>query len=267
VIETITHIDVTHRLKNSKMNGEIMGIRDPLPVNGIRVGDRRILEQSADWTMCSGLQKHFILDATRHVVKSEIPGDIVECGVWRGGMMQIAARTLLDFPINQGSQFNKLPKIWLYDTYDGMPVPDSPFDRDLYRGEHASHKLEREPHVSENGAPTVWCKADLTDVTQGMSATGYPASLVEFVVGRVEETIPRHLPESISILRVDTDWYSSTSHILNHMFDLVSPGGIIIFDDYDSWEGARTAVDEFLASRHRHMLLVRLDKGRICLKS
>jgi len=121
-----------------------MGIRSPLPINGLGKEDREILEKSADWTMCSGLQKQFMLDATRYVIESGIHGDIVECGVWRGGMMQIAARTLIDFHRKPANESVELPKIWLYDTYAGMRAPDSPLDRDLYRGEHASHKLDRE---------------------------------------------------------------------------------------------------------------------------
>jgi len=244
-----------------------MGIRSPLPINGLGKEDREILEKSADWTMCSGLQKQFMLDATRYVIESGIHGDIVECGVWRGGMMQIAARTLIDFHRKPANESVELPKIWLYDTYAGMPAPDSPLDRDLYRGEHASHKLDREPLVSEDGGATIWCKADLDDVTQGMQETDYPVNRIEYVVGRVEDTIPSQVPQTISILRVDTDWYSSTLHILNHLYERVSPGGVLIFDDYDSWEGARTAVDEFHAKRKQNFLLIRLDKGRVMVKN
>jgi hypothetical protein len=90
---------------------------------------------------------------------------------------------------------------------------------------------------------------------------------IEYVVGRVEDTIPIQVPQTISILRVDTDWYSSTLHILNHLYERVSPGGVLIFDDYDSWEGARTAVDEFHAKRKQNFLLIRLDKGRVMVKN
>jgi len=121
--------------------------------------------------------------------------------------------------------------------------------------------------VSEDGGPTIWCKANLDDVTQGMQETDYPANRIEYVAGRVEETIPSQVPQTISILRVDTDWYSSTLHILNHLYERVSPGGVLIFDDYDSWEGARTAVDEFRANLNQNFLLIRLDKGRVMVKN
>ena len=244
-----------------------MGARQPLPINGLTTFDRELLECSSDWTMCSGLQKQFMMDATRYVLRREIPGAIVECGVWRGGMMQIVARTLVAEADAPNMAYANQRELWLYDTYTGMPDPESPLDRDLYRGEHASHKMGREPRISDDGSPTIWCVADFDDVCTGMASTSYPKERIHFVKGLVEDTIPNEAPSEISILRVDTDWYSSTKHILHELFDRVSPSGVIILDDYDSWEGAKAATDEFLTERGLTPLLVRLDRGRVFTKS
>ena len=50
-----------------------------------------------------------------------------------------------------------------------------------------------------------------------MASTGYPAERVRFVQGKVEDTIPAHLPAAVALLRLDTDWYESTRHELEHL--------------------------------------------------
>ena len=67
-------------------------------------------------------------------------------------------------------------------------------------------------------------------------------------------------------MRLDTDWYESTKHELEHLYERVTPGGVVIIDDYDYWEGARKAVDEFIASTGARLLLVPIDTGRIAVK-
>jgi hypothetical protein len=81
----------------------------------------------------------------------------------------------------------------------------------------------------------------------------------------VESTIPEHAPESIALLRLDTDWYESTRHELTHLYPLLVPGGVLIIDDYGHLQGARKAVDEYF--RDRPILLSRTDySGRIAVK-
>jgi hypothetical protein len=83
----------------------------------------------------------------------------------------------------------------------------------------------------------------------------------------VEETIPQHAPEQISVLRLDTDWYSSTKHELMHLFPRLSKNGVLIIDDYGHWAGARKAVDEYFADQTIQPLLNRIDQtGRACIK-
>lgn len=234
-------------------------------LNGLSDTEQKILNGSNGWTMCSPLNKHLLMESVRYVYKNNIPGDIVECGVWRGGMMQIVARTLISEAQNDSDPSN-LRKLWLFDTFEGMPAPSHELDRDMYKGEHASAKMKREPKIGPNGTHTIWCLADLEDVVNGMKLTDYPSSHVNYVKGLVEETLPNSSLKKISILRVDTDWYSSTKHILKSLYEKVVSGGVIIFDDYESWEGARTAVNEFFTEEGIIPLLIRLDKGRVYLK-
>ena len=100
-----------------------------------------------------------------------------------------------------------------------------------------------------------------------MIDAGQPEDRLVMVQGMVEETIPAKMPEAISVLRLDTDFYESTLHELTHLWPRLSRGGVLYVDDYGSWLGARKAVDEFFADSPRP-LMVRLGSGaRLCVKS
>ena len=78
--------------------------------------------------------------------------------------------------------------------------------------------------------------------------------------------MPAQAPDQIALLRLDTDWYESTRHELEHLYDRVVPGGVLVIDDYAYWQGARQAVDEFLEHRSLRLLLVPMASGRIAVK-
>ena len=75
---------------------------------------------------------------------------------------------------------------------------------------------------------------------------------IYFIKGKVEETlnVKQNIPDKISLLRLDTDWYSSTKKELEVLYEKVSPGGVIIIDDYGHWGGAKKAVDEFFKGKY-----------------
>ena len=78
--------------------------------------------------------------------------------------------------------------------------------------------------------------------------------------------MPDSAPGVISVLRLDTDWYASTRHELIHLYPLLSPGGVLILDDYGTWQGSREATDEFLAETGEPLLLTRVNRSRITVK-
>jgi hypothetical protein len=213
---------------------------------------KETIRESKPWTMTSYERLFALIVAVRYVVRHGIEGEIAECGVWRGGSMQAVARTLVqlgaaDRPIH------------LYDTFEGMPPPTAE-DRRL-KGPSAQELMTSGPRPD-----LVKAIATLDDVQDGMARTGYPADLLHYHPGRVQDTIPEHAPDRIALVRLDTDWYESTKHELEHLYDRVCPGGVLIIDDYDYWEGSRKAVDEFLERTGRRLLLVPIDTGRIAVK-
>jgi O-methyltransferase len=204
-------------------------------------------------TMTSIERMYALYQAVRYVHAASIPGDVVECGVWRGGSSMLAALTL-------DSLGDRERHVWLYDTFEGMPPP-ADADRS-YTGEHAMDVLKRTDTAGEHTRAI----AGLDEVRANLASTSYPADHLHFVEGMVEETVPSIAPERISILRLDTDWYESTRHELRHLWPRLSPGGVLIVDDYGHWEGARQAVDEFLDTIEP-VLIHRIDySGRIALK-
>lgn len=193
-----------------------------------------------------------LVDAVRYVVRQGIQGDVVECGVWRGGSMMAAALALQD-------ELDLERKLYMYDTFEGMPDP-TPEDLLMETGEAAVDLLEG-PLSAD-----IESRADLTDVMAGMRSTGFPDERTIYVPGKVEDTIPDQVPEKISILRLDTDYYSSTKHELEHLYPRLAVGGILIVDDYGWWAGSRRATDEYFANQRLTPFMSRVDEARLMVK-
>src|ERR1044072_7282364 len=159
------------------------------------------------YTLTSAEAVVALADAVRHVVKHGIEGDIVECGVWRGGSMAAVARTLVALKSLER-------RLYLFDTFEGMPPPGA---QDInFEGEVAEDLYRKR---NGRGEGSDWCRAPEEEVARVMSGCGYDGSKIHMVKGRVEETIPAAGPERIAILRLDTDWYECTLHELEHLFN------------------------------------------------
>ncbi|MFD5039525.1 TylF/MycF/NovP-related O-methyltransferase [Streptomyces sp. NPDC058377] len=211
-----------------------------------------IIRAVKPYTMTSPERLNAFVLATRHIVKHGIPGDIVECGVWRGGSMQACAKTLLSLGETDRD-------LYLFDTYEGMTPPTA---EDLRRdGRPAQELLD-----AQGKDRPIWAVASLEDVRAGFEQVPYPEDRVHYVQGKVEDTVPEQAPEQISILRLDTDWYASTKHELTHLYSRLVSGGVLLIDDYGYWQGSRQAVDEFLEETGEQLLLLRMDEGRIAVK-
>lgn len=202
------------------------------------------------FTMTSVYRMYALFQATEYISRQKIGGDIVECGVWKGGSAMMIAQTL-------ASMSDVRRQILLYDTYEGMPEPT---DLDIDRlGRVAKSKWNESRTESYNA----WCYAPLDEVKSNLSRTQYPPERLLFVKGKVEDTIPTTVPQQIALLRLDTDWYQSTYHELTHLFPLVIRGGVIIIDDYNHWQGQRKAVDQYFSENNVQIALVRIDKGGV----
>jgi hypothetical protein len=193
-----------------------------------------IAERVREFTMTSGkfviLTQRLIQDLNQR----NIPGAVVECGVWRGG--QIMAAALAD---------DHERHYWLYDTFEGMQGVS---EYDYRQGKHATESLKwrKGGHEGRN-----WCRADLEDV-QANVWTVLPQNRVHFIKGDVNQTLlSSDLPDQIAFLRLDTDFYLSTRTELEVLYPRLVSGGYLVIDDYHSWDGARKAVDEYFGSDNK----------------
>lgn len=214
-----------------------------------------IIRSVKSYTMTSSEKLYTLIQGVKYIVQSNVPGDIVECGVWRGGSMMAIAHTLLRLDHTEKSLF-------LFDTFSGMSEPT---DLDVnVHGLKASDKFRKK---RRDDGRTDWAHASLGEVKKNLLQTGYEESKINFIEGKVEDTIPEKAPESISLLRLDTDWYKSTKHELIYLFPRLSKNGIIIIDDYGLWKGSQKAVDEYFSENKINILLNRVDhSARMGLK-
>jgi hypothetical protein len=207
------------------------------------------------YTMTGSERLYALYRSVRFIIEADIPGDLVECGVWKGGSVMMMALVMKSLGVTDRT-------IHLFDTFAGMTAPTS-LDVDL-AGRPADELL-----AVGNKADNVVCAlSPLGEVRANLERTGYPMDHFVFVEGDVAATIPARVPKQISLLRLDTDWYESTRHELTHLFPRVAERGVLIIDDYGHWAGARKAVDEYFAACERRFLMHRIDyTGRILMKS
>lgn len=196
------------------------------------------------WTKTDRGHQTFAREAVYKINANGIVGDIVECGVWMGGMSMLM--------VFENMKSDATRHFWLFDTFDGMPEPDRDMDgaqaKQIYDDVTNNVRTIEVKRRKWKGAviDKKWDYGPLDVVMNNLQYTGYPRENFHFVKGKVEDTLPKTLlPEKIAILRLDTDWYLSTKVELEYMYSRLQSGGVLIVDDYCSWQGARTAIDEF----------------------
>jgi len=158
------------------------------------------------------------------------PGDIVECGTWRGGMSAAMAEHVGD------AEHLSV----LFDSFEGLPEPDLALD-----GERAVASMTDDPALTYDN-----CRSSEEDARAAMAISGRPYRLER---GWFDDTVTKYAKEQrpIAVLRLDGDWYDSTILCLRELFGLVIPGGVVIVDDYVDWPGCSRAVHDFLSEAQR----------------
>lgn len=177
------------------------------------------------------------IKTSRYVAENGISGDFVECGVWRGGNAILAKKMFEYLGVDK--------KVWLFDTFAGMTEPT---DRDatIHSGHRAFQRYAKDARESHND----WCFAPIKEVRKNLLEADIEMREVVFVEGDVTETLleKKNVPESISVLRLDTDWYESTLVELQILYPILSKGGVLIVDDYGFWSGSKLAVDDYFSA-------------------
>ena len=180
----------------------------------------RLRRQLSDLTMVS--RKDFIDNVRLARRGRHVAGDLVECGTWRGGMSAAMARAV---PGRHSV---------LFDSFEGLPDA-KPID-----GPAAVHWSQRLRGHNN-------CLAEERWAAEAMERVGQADA--EIIKGWFEHTVPIWAKQErpIAVLRLDGDWYESTMTCLEHLWPLVSLGGVVIVDDYHTWDGCSRAVHDYLS--------------------
>lgn len=193
------------------------------------------------YTMTSTERINELFNSLEYIRINKIDGDFVECGVWKGGNILGIMEYLYYHNMTNRN-------VWLYDTFQGMTKPED-VDIDL-RNQKASDILQH-----------VLCYSSLNEVKKNLSNSKYPINNIKYVVGDICETLnyENNLPNKISLLRLDTDWYQSTKKEMDVLYPLLSNEGVLIVDDYGHWQGSKKAVDEYFLNKGLKPIIEKID--------
>jgi O-methyltransferase len=200
------------------------------------------------YTMTSPIRCRELWNQCSRILHKKVPGSFVECGVWRGGSAAIMGLA--------NRRFGQTRELHLFDSFEGLPEPTQKDGEAaiFYSGGRAAGELK-----SLNQ-----CKAGLNEVQFFLlEKLQLERSKTHFHVGWFQNTVPLTASNlgSIALLRLDGDWYESTRICLEHLYPLLSIGGIVILDDYFTWEGCKKATDEFRAKQGITVPIERIDAG------
>jgi hypothetical protein len=210
------------------------------------LGRARALFYARRYTMTNPTRCRILWDLSQQVLHDDIPGAFVECGVWKGG-----SSAVMGLAIRHARQNRDLH---LFDSFEGLPEPTEKDGAEAkeYSGGRASGTL-----TSVNQ-----CKAGLEGVrTFLLDLLKFDPARTHFHVGWFQNTLPVIAPKlgPIALLRLDGDWYESTRLCLDHLYPLLSPGGVVILDDYNTWSGCRKATDEYREAHGIQAPMKRMD--------
>lgn len=198
-------------------------------LNGVGIEvDRPDLRNYAEFahTMIGRTRLDHLQRCIETVLDEDVPGDLLEAGVWRGGACVLMAAVL-------AARGHRERRVWLADSFLGLPPPAAPQDA----GYDMSAAVLPVLAVGEDEVRSLFERYGLFDTH------------VRFLRGWFSESLPRAGIDALAVLRIDADLYESTRDALSALYDRVAPGGFVIIDDYRILPPCREAVDEFRAQR------------------
>jgi O-methyltransferase len=196
------------------------------------------------FTMTSEERIIKLFESLEYIRTNNIEGDLVECGVWKGGNILGMMEYLY---------YHKMENcnIWLYDTFKGMTKPgenDIDFNNNKAMDVLNTNELYK-------------CYSSLEEVRNNLNLSNLSIDKLVYVIGDVCETLDNNnnVPKKISLLRLDTDWYESTKKEMEILYPNLVNNGILIVDDYGHWKGSRKAIDEYIFEKELKLHIEKID--------
>jgi hypothetical protein len=199
---------------------------------------RNVLEFSH--SMIGRLRMNNIQHCVERILADNIPGDLIETGVWRGGATIFMRGLLAAYGVEDRT-------VWVADSFDGVPPPTYPQDKGIDLDKSRLPVLA----VSLERVRNLFDRYKLLD------------DQVKFLPGWFKDTLPNAPIERLSLLRLDGDLYESTMDALNALYDKVTPGGYIVVDDYNAIASCKVAIHEFRQSRGIEDEMVTIDQDSV----
>lgn len=188
---------------------------------------RKQREMGRDWPLFGqtmvGLDRlDNIQRCYEHVLTDEVPGDLIETGVWRGGVA-IFMRGLLE------AYGDRDRRVYAADSFEGLPPPDA----EVYPADEGDrfHTLDA-------------LAVSRDEVANNFSLYGLLDDRVTFLEGWFKDTLPTVSDRQWSMIRLDGDMYASTIDALTNLYPRLSVGGFLVIDDF-ALEPCRRAVDDY----------------------
>jgi O-methyltransferase len=200
------------------------GYRLVAPMPGSQAERAAVRAEGKDWPSTAetmiGLAR---LDNLQHCIETaladNVPGDVIETGVWRGGACIFMRGVLAAHDVTDR-------KVWVADSFKGLPEDDGRDPGDIF-------------HTYEALA------VDLDTVRRNFERYGLLDDQVVFLEGWFKDTLPDAPIEHLAVVRLDGDMYGSTWDAIDALYPKLEPGGFLIVDDYGAVEGCRRAITDY----------------------
>ena len=235
------------RIRNNRQMFEFPREFFPIEMDEVQ---KKIIIKSEKYSMTGRIRMSLLLKIIEHLNLKNIEGDIVECGVWKGGNL-ICAQEYLNYLKNDKNIIG-------FDTFEGMnkesdhdvqikqvKLGDKENFQYIYENRIAGRMMKSTDKLKDDGK-NIWAYCSVENVLKNIEKET-PNNRIKLIKGPVEETLTNenNLPDKISLLRLDTDFYESTKIELEKLYPKLISGGFLIIDDYGHWKGAKKAVDDY----------------------
>ena len=195
--------------------------------------DEKNILKFREYSAVSFVNLYSLISALKFIKNNNVQGDLIECGVYKGGCAMLLSAYNNYYDLNRD--------VYAYDTYEGMKPQKNDIDK-RFDGTLA-YSIWKNNNKS-------WLECSLKDVKTNFIKANIDMKKTIFIKGKIEHTLKKKLPKSVSLLRLDLDLYEPTMIALEAFFHLMPSKSIIYIDDYNHWKGCRLAVDKFFKNKN-----------------